>query len=1012
MPKYGIHYIVLKESIENLQQEPAGSLARLRGEALAANPFFANLGAIGPDLFFYALDYKVMQIIEPFHTAYRDLQKLYDTVTGPKQALEQLLEDAALDTLDQLEQLPFVGTYVADIRTIVEQIMALDLLIEKSIEEVFKAGIVRILGLDAHDPNYGELPRSLYQELFQSGTQAGLEEPDWYWFDMLHYRRTGRFAANLLRNAGNNSALQAYALGYMSHIATDTVGHPYVNLICGAPYRIAVQRHVTAENYMDQWKWNRYFDGENIRARLYDAFGFEAYPTLPDPLAELLSRTLMQTYSEVSHPLRLKDTSLHPSQTVGMSEGFLSAEDIKRTYELLRSTLQLLGRNPDLRPVEPYEGADEDLADLNASLDIFDPPPAVGPPPIPNCDWENIWGDTAGECFTAFVEELQTWMNMVRELVDWARETGRKALNLIVDTLDNPQPGMPTRWLQLMLYMWQQQAYTVYRALNSILAQAGLVYPEPDEVALDIPLARSLITPSLCWQGKRDQRFPKMRPAGQSHLTCPRCEGEGCGNLAQYVKDFNADLCCELPTTTPAFYPRNNRTTPDIFIHDAPFDENAVIAYANANSPQATRALHSQQLQIGNAIDFTTWMMKNARNPATAVSQRAVFADWNLDGDRGYAYKCWDGLPPLCHVEGVELGYKFYGSEFAAFYPRVWPDATNRLLPAGGGVRYISNKRLEDCIETSLNLSEDAIPDVFTRVNSNLTIGDWRAIVPNRVQVTAVNMLENIRFVNGVRTNHYVAIQDMHHLRLTLRAAAAQAAPGTDIEAVLVHNRTGGALADFAEAIPDKLLAYRLFLHSQNPVANTFPAISNPTTISIIALLHQAMADNRPVMLVGYSQGTMITGNAVMCFNEISPAHATFLSNNVKLLHFAAVLFPGVRGHLKNILGNDNYLAYTNSNAGDPLTFVLAQPADSISPDDAAFFLNPRFSPEYWLEARNRIKTAGSGFLAGLQTITTNLTSCELFDPHMAQNYYEMLRDDVTNNATRDGVNVRDFLFS
>jgi hypothetical protein len=326
-------------------------------------------------------------------------------------------------------------------------------------------------------------------------------------------------------------------------------------------------------------------------------------------------------------------------------------------------------------------------------------------------------------------------------------------------------------------------------------------------------------------------------------------------------------------------------------------------------------------------------------------------------------------------------------------------------------VRYVDNKQLADCIETSFNLSEDAVPDVFTRIDSNLTLGDWGALVPNRVRVTTDTMLQNVRFVNGVRTSHYVAIQDMHHLGMTLRTAATQAAPGTQIEMVLVHNRTGGAIADFAEAIPDKVLAYQLYLHLQNPAVNSFPKIPNATTIAIVALLHQAMVDDRPIMLAGYSQGTMITGNAVMCFSQISPVHTTFLQNRVKLLHFATVLYPGVRGALKNIMGNDRYLAYTNSDAGDPLTIALAQPADSISPNDAEFFLNPRFSPEYWLEARERIKAATTGFLAGLHTVTSNLTSCELFDPHMVQNYYDMLLDDVVNDAMRDGVNVRDFLF-
>ena len=44
---------------------------------------------------------------------------------------------------------------------------------------------------------------------------------------------------------------QAFALGWMSHCATDVAGHPFTNAKCGGPYRTHWQRHHVIENHMD-----------------------------------------------------------------------------------------------------------------------------------------------------------------------------------------------------------------------------------------------------------------------------------------------------------------------------------------------------------------------------------------------------------------------------------------------------------------------------------------------------------------------------------------------------------------------------------------------------------------------------------------------------------------------------------------------------------------------------------------------------------------------------------------
>ena len=52
MPKYGIHAIVLDEAIELLESSSEAT-ANEAAELLKKNKFCADLGAIGPDMFFF-----------------------------------------------------------------------------------------------------------------------------------------------------------------------------------------------------------------------------------------------------------------------------------------------------------------------------------------------------------------------------------------------------------------------------------------------------------------------------------------------------------------------------------------------------------------------------------------------------------------------------------------------------------------------------------------------------------------------------------------------------------------------------------------------------------------------------------------------------------------------------------------------------------------------------------------------------------------------------------------------
>ena len=75
--------------------------------------------------------------------------------------------------------------------------------------------------------------------LLTSGTQAGYEDSSFFWSDTFHYRKTYHFARTLYKNALNADAMktdanepsrvpkqQAFALGWISHCATDVAAPP------------------------------------------------------------------------------------------------------------------------------------------------------------------------------------------------------------------------------------------------------------------------------------------------------------------------------------------------------------------------------------------------------------------------------------------------------------------------------------------------------------------------------------------------------------------------------------------------------------------------------------------------------------------------------------------------------------------------------------------------------------------------------------------------------------------
>jgi hypothetical protein len=593
MPKYGVHQVVLANAIRGL--DDIGSEA---GHTLAQNYDLAMLGAIGPDMFFWAPDYDVVERLLGIYKAYDEVRSAYDRYV--EQPIRKIFEQVG----DEIEDV-LPATYGITEATI-ESLRETVSLFEKTITTTGLAAALGGINLVTEAASLPNFLATLFAE-FTPPRQFNADEKEWYWFDMLHYRNTGDFARNLVLEA-NTSGQRAYAYGYLSHIATDLTGHPFVNQIVGGPFRLHVQRHAIAENFIDSRVFDTEYD-EPISQTLFKKLELRK-PDLPGEILELINGAFHSTYTGPPD-----------------SPKFLTASQIRETYENLYIVLEMMDRLAVPYPTNPFPGLGRILAD--ALEDLLQPPPNAPPSPVAACSLEDIFAvgtnPDSRSCYDAFFSQIDTYFHYLGRLVEWAFETIWDVLDLLVAGLLT----LPVSVLLALLYGIQVFLYEAYQAVRYMLVLGGLLYPEPrdlnDSVGRNMTTTFQMCVPDLL------ETYPNQAAIGISALVCPPLE-------------------LERPPTAPGFIDiGSSQVTPFEFIRDRSFFRHDFRPYARAADVQATKTLHretwrGQRLPVGNAIGLTQWMITVAASGADAdLITSDVFANFDLDGDRGYFYKTWEG---------------------------------------------------------------------------------------------------------------------------------------------------------------------------------------------------------------------------------------------------------------------------------------------------------------------------------------------------------------------------------
>jgi hypothetical protein len=479
--------------------------------------------------------------------------------------------------------------------------------IERTADTISAALKTKVKGLVAQqfDPFYFYVPN----------VQKGTPESEWYWFDVLHSRRTGSFGTRLWEMATDegDSDLQRYVLGYVSHIATDTVGHPFVNAVTGGPWRTHWHRHKLVENWIDAYARNHFPDGglktclslDREETYVGDSIsGSHHYQLtkfrngkLPDKLAEMFSDAMADTYDSMDQ---------HPP--------FLDPADLDSAYRLWLKWFEKATTKGDAQAPNPVSPPGKKAARLVRNyVQGFPSHPKSGSTPSGRGGLTNVFGG-----ILAFID----W------LTDALAYTFKFIFNNADDivTLPYHEAIQTLKWL---LYQVRKYVWEVYDNARFALVLAGYVYPEPRDLKKN-PWGKSLInTDYVHLTGGGRAQFAQYPLQEEAHDTSGPME-----HHLIYPRTPEENLNTE-PAPKP-FY----GAYPETFIDGVhPYNPNIEALYdciePYGSSSDATNYINSQTsgtAQLGSAVDFS------ARLIAQRIRQLPNF---NLSGDRGYSWKTW-----------------------------------------------------------------------------------------------------------------------------------------------------------------------------------------------------------------------------------------------------------------------------------------------------------------------------------------------------------------------------------
>jgi hypothetical protein len=619
MPGPASHLIIMAEQTKRVLADP-NTFGGPVLDALGQHKNHAALGSIGPDMIFWADWGEYTPIVNTVFDIYKTLDEVYEALS----AIWQPISDHVNKVLDALS-----GGLVSELQETIGLI-----------EGIIETAILRLITENVPILDF------LKPDMQTNGSSSDVK--DWNWLDYTHHRWTGEFSKALIRraHASGRPELRAYAYGWLSHVTADVVGHAYVNTAVGGPYRSHWQRHFIQEKFMDTWVWGFYQSGTVMPTTASPGqipFPYGSWPNvngsnlhtlidlgndMPRALQDLIVDSLEEVYLNRPHP------------NVGGTIPFLERSHVNRAYQMLVEGLEIMTSKDRAipRPEAP-------------SVFNDDAPPTF---PTPGGGSGGSGGGGGGSF--SLLGLLMAILDFIKDLFEYVHDLLLWLVSQITTPLTYP--------VRYALYLLQLALYEIYRQYRWALSLTGFAYPDPDQ--LFHPLAQQFINPQVDVTAMPRREFPVEM---DNALMFPA----GCASPAPQPTG-----CVEPLAATSGPYTRWPLNYPFWFIEGEPLNPAMVNALTSAPSPQRTMALTSRLFpsplagisggaysgSLGNAFDF---YLQYARNIAQdgGDSGDLNLPDWNLDADRGYAFKCWELLggalePPA--GAGVAATYSVTGT--------------------------------------------------------------------------------------------------------------------------------------------------------------------------------------------------------------------------------------------------------------------------------------------------------------------------------------------------------------
>jgi hypothetical protein len=598
MPKFGTHILIAE-------------LAAKRRPQLFESPNVGNsfrLGAVGPDLTLFLFD--------PFVTdkgvkdGFNEAIHVFSELRKIKKTLKKLADDLSQPINDAEDWV--TGGLTPAIKSVIESgieaaILALKLglatsaspiNIKNPLAELYAKGLISPALL--LDPKYlskdflvqatdnSGFPFRHFGHPFTDDSPWSGNPADnvasyskWWWMDLLHYRNTGTFAKNLLQVA-KDPLTRAYAKGYLSHVAGDICGHPYVNSLVEGPFRNHAYRHIVLEGLADTWLWDQQGRGDIVVSKLNEQLALS--PSDFDKVSGLIVESLKMTYRPPMVPNQIPGNGGYPSKL-----------DLRGAYEAMQLYLDLSTSDGMVRPTPPPDDPGDLLDELQDLLSRNAPssPPSFNPNnPIDYLAAVIGWF-LKGLVYIAMLATLP--VAVMARLVSLA-----------------------PRWA---LYVVEMAIYFIISAIRLMLALMGYGYASRDDFS-NFGFIESLI------RSKNTDAYPiKSTPKPKSPyywLVTPSTLGAS--------QESTSTFLGPIPGGSRPYWMIDPQNTmhPDLM---------ALRLLMNSPSPKDTASILTsiqRKNGFGNAVDFYLALLE----------RRLPIPDLDLDGDRGYAFRPWTELPP------------------------------------------------------------------------------------------------------------------------------------------------------------------------------------------------------------------------------------------------------------------------------------------------------------------------------------------------------------------------------